>query len=60
MSPKTGRPLSDNVRNAKVETKMSKDELEKLNYCCKVTGKTRAEIVREGIDKVYAKLNKLK
>ena len=59
MSPKTGRPISDNPRQMRVETKMTVQELEKLDYCCKITGKTRSEIVREGIDVVYAKLSKL-
>lgn len=39
---------------------MSKEELEKLDYCCKLTGKTRSEIIREGVDIVYARLNKIK
>lgn len=60
MSPKIGRPLSDNARKSKVETRMSKEELEKLDYCCKLTGKTRSEIIREGVDIVYARLNKIK
>jgi len=44
----------------RVETKMTVEELEKLDYCCKVTGKSRSEIVREGIDVVYSKLCNLK
>ena len=60
MSPRTGRPISDNPRQMRVETKMTVQELEKLDYCCKITGKTRSEIVRKGIDRIYAKLNKLK
>ena len=60
MSPKTGRPHSDNPRQMRVETKMTVEELEKLDYCCKVTGKSRSEIVREGIDVVYSKLCNLK
>lgn len=56
MSPKTGRPHSDNPRQMRVETKMTTAELEKLDYCCKVSGKSRSEIIREGISTVYAKL----
>ncbi len=58
MSPKMGRPISDNPRQMRVETKMTKDELKKLDYCCEVSGKTRSEVIREGVDIVYAKLNK--
>ena len=56
MSPRTGRPHSDNPRQMRVETKLTKDELKKLDYCCKVSGKSRSEIIREGIDNAYAKL----
>ena len=57
MSSKMGRPFSDNPRQMRVETKMTTAELEKLDYCCAVSGKTRSEIIREGIDTVYAKLH---
>lgn len=59
MSPRTGRPTSENSRQSKVETRMNKDELEKLDYCCDVTGKTRSEIIRHGIDTVYYELKNL-
>jgi predicted DNA-binding protein len=39
---------------------MSKEELAKLDYCCKKTGKSRSGIIREGIDKIYTKLYNLK
>jgi len=35
LSPRTGRPLSDNPRQERVETKITKDELEKLDHCCR-------------------------
>ena len=57
MSPRTGRPLSDNARKAKVETRMTTQELEKLDFCCKATGKTRSEVIRKGVDIIYARLN---
>lgn len=59
MSPKTGRPISDNPRQMRVETKLTAQELEKLDFCCKVTGKRRSEIVREGIEQTYTNLSKL-
>jgi len=56
LSPRTGRPPSDNPRLMRVETKMTREELEKLDFCCRETGKTRSEVIREGIDKAYARL----
>lgn len=60
MSPRTGRPPSDNPRHERVETKMTKEELEKLNLCCRATGKSRSEIIRAGIDLIYDSLDELK
>ena len=58
MSPRTGRPLSENPRHERVETKMTKEELERLDYCCRATGKSRSEVIRAGIDMIYARLEK--
>ena len=56
MKPKIGRPLSTDPRNQRVETKMTLSEIEKLDYCCEISGKTRSEIIREGIDIIYSQL----
>ena len=58
MGPRTGRPLSDNPRQERVETKMTKEELKKLDYCCQATGKSRSEVIRAGIDVIYENLDK--
>lgn len=59
MSPRTGRPHSENPKHVRVETRMTTEDFEKLEYCCKATGKSRSEIVREGIHEVYARLHNL-
>ena len=56
MSPKIGRPFSDDPKQMRVETRMTVQELEKLDFCCEKTGKTRSEIVRKGVDKIYAEI----
>ena len=38
---------------------MTTSDLEKLDFCCEITGKARSEIVRTGIDKVYTELKNL-
>ncbi len=63
MSPRTGRPPSGNARQKKVETRMTKEELKKLDYCCKycqITKMSRSEVIRAGIDLIYTNLCKLK
>lgn len=59
MSPRIGRPPSDNARQKKVETRMTNKELEKLDYCCKITKMSRSEVIRAGIDALYTNLRKL-
>jgi hypothetical protein len=39
---------------------MRKEELEKLDYCCKITKMSRSEVIRAGIDLIYTNLCKLK
>lgn len=58
MSPRTGRPVSGNARQQKVETRMSAEEIEKLDYCCQATKMSRSEVIRAGIDKIYTDLRK--
>ena len=56
MSPK-GRP-TDNPKKGRFEIRTSEEEEAMLEYCCKVTGKKRTDIVRIGIKKVYEELKK--
>ena len=57
MAPRTGRP-TDNPKRYDTRIRMSDKDVEMLEYCCKVTGKTREDIIREGIRKVYQELKK--
>lgn len=52
-----GRP-TDNPKTLNTRIRLSENDVEKLEYCSKQTGKTKSEIIREGIDKVYNELNK--
>lgn len=57
MSPRTGRP-TDDPKKYETRIRMSEEDLRLLEYCCEVTGRTKAEIIREGIREVYAKVKK--
>lgn len=57
MSPRTGRPTS-NPKKYETRIRMSEEDLRLLQYCCEATGRTKAEIIREGIREVYAKIKK--
>lgn len=56
MSPK-GRPTND-PKNLNTRIRLSENDVSMLEYCCKKTGKTKAEIIRMGIREVFQSLNK--
>jgi len=55
VNKKMGRPTTD-PKTLSTRIRLSQNDIEKLEYCCKQTGKTKAEIIREGIQKVYGEL----
>lgn len=58
MSPRTGRPPSDNPKENRKSYRLSDDDVEKLKFCVKETGMTETDIVRKGIDLVYQEVKK--
>ena len=57
MGSKMGRP-TQSPKNDTIKVRMANEDIEKLEYCCQMTGKTKSDIIREGIDKVYNELKK--
>lgn len=57
MSPRTGRTTED-PKKSRLEFRMSDSDSEKLEFCCKALGLTKAEVIRRGIDKVYQEAKK--
>lgn len=55
MSSRTGRPTED-PKTHETRIRMSDKDIEMLEYCCKATGRTKADIIREGIREVYERL----
>ena len=58
MSPRTGRPKSENPKCVNTRIRMTLEESQKLETCCKETGLTKTDVIMLGIDKVYKSLNK--
>lgn len=52
MKKKMGRPTVD-PKNAVINIRATREDREKLLYCCRVTGKTQYEVVMEGINAVF-------
>ena len=57
MSPKTGRP-TDNPKKARLELRLSNDDISKLEYCYQKTGLSKEEILTKGLELVYQSLKK--
>lgn len=57
MSPRTGRP-TDNPKKHETRIRMSDEDVKILEYCCKMTGMSKADVIRQGIREVYAKIQK--
>lgn len=53
ISPRTGRPKVANPRKNDTRIRMTDEEVEMLNYCSEKTGKTKTDIIVEGITRVY-------
>ncbi len=56
VSPK-GR-TTKNPKKGRLEIRTSAEEEQMLDFCCEQTGKTRTDIVRAGIRKIYDELKK--
>lgn len=57
MSPRTGRP-TDNPKKHETRIRMSDEDIEILEHCCKITGMSKADVIRQGIREVHTKIQK--
>lgn len=58
MSPRTGRPKTDNPKDIQLKIRADKKTIEDLDFCCERLNKTRSDIIRMGIQKVKGEVNK--
>ena len=49
---KMGRP-TDEPKTHQQRIRMSDKDIQMLEFCCEITGMTKADVVRTGIKKVY-------
>lgn len=49
MSPRTGRPKSDNPKGNDIKVRMDNEMTQKLDAYCERHGITRAEAIRDGV-----------
>ena len=58
MSPRTGRPPSDNPKRNDTRIRMTDDEIFMLNYCCEILNLTKTEVISRGIKRCTQKRKK--
>lgn len=56
MSPRTGRPKSDNPKVKQLGVRFDADALEKLDALTAYYKETRVEVLRRGVEKLYSEL----
>lgn len=59
MSPQVGRP-TDDPKNLNTRIRLSKSDVDKLDYCSKKLGLKKSEVIRMGINKVYEEVSNKK
>lgn len=58
MSPRTGRPKSQNPKSKQIAVRLDDETLNKLDEVAKANSETRVETIRRGIDKLYSEIKK--
>ena len=53
MSPRTGRPKSDNRKDTMLRVRMDKETVDKLDYLAEKQGSDRSKVIRRGIEIQY-------
>ena len=57
MSPRTGRPTEDPKKH-ETRIRMSDEDVRTLEECCRITGMSKADVIRQGIREVYKRVKK--
>lgn len=56
MSPRTGRPKSDNPKNVRLEIRLTQEQAQSLDECAKILGTNRTDVINKGIELLKAKI----
>lgn len=58
MSPRTGRPKSENPKGKQLGVRFDKEQLKKLDTVAEYYKETRVESIRRGVEKLYSEIKK--
>lgn len=55
---KMGRPKIENPKNLRLNLRLDQETVDMLEECCEILGKTKADIFRFSIKKLYEEIKK--
>ena len=58
MSPRTGRPKSENPKSTQLAVRLDDEMLKKLDEVAESNSETRVQTIRRGINKLHSELKK--
>lgn len=58
MSPRTGRPKSDNPKGKQLGVRFDDEQLKKLDAVAEYYRETRVSSIRRGIERLYSEIKK--
>ena len=58
MSPKMGQKLTDNPKDKRIEIRMDKETVRKMDWLVSEQNSDRSKIIRQGIEIQYEQRNK--
>lgn len=56
MSPRIGRPKSDNPKKNQTKIRTTDEELKKIEFCAEKLGISKTEVILKGVDMVYTEI----
>lgn len=56
MSPRTGRPKTDNPKSERITVRLDDETLKKLDEVAKANSETRVQTIRRGIETLHSDL----
>lgn len=60
MSPRTGRPKSENPKSTQLAVRLDEETVKKLDMVAEANSETRVQTLRRGIDRLYSELQEEK
>ncbi len=58
MTPRTGRPKSENPKDARIGVRLDEETVRKLDEVANIKHESRSQVIRRGIEREYEDINK--